>query len=289
MQIDARFYETYEMCDIISRVIRDPSEHLIKLEAFHCDGNWTWLTNPFEKYSALHKFIEYIVREVHAEQANAFDLVEGQRLAASFQSVPAALVDMQPEKLPIEFALDHYGISYKSFTVYLEEHGKTFQSSTEDDVYCYMQDTWLTEAYDRLLDQIVKEVFHILFQNRILLLAFNEYVASIVACATLSELESIIAERFRDNGTLKRYRPPIWAQRAVFYRDRGRCVLCDKDLTGLSNIGNIENYDHIVPLVRFGLNDVSNLQLLCVDCNQREKSGKTAITSSTYQSWYKYG
>jgi 5-methylcytosine-specific restriction endonuclease McrA len=81
-------------------------------------------------------------------------------------------------------------------------------------------------------------------------------------------------------------KPPSWAQRAVFFRDRGRCVLCDKDLSGLTNLANSENYDHIVPLGRHGLNDVSNLQLLCAECNQIEKKDGHGRTSSEYQTWY---
>lgn len=38
MQIEARFYETYEMCDIVDRIIRVPSEYINLLEGFHCDG-----------------------------------------------------------------------------------------------------------------------------------------------------------------------------------------------------------------------------------------------------------
>lgn len=276
------------MCDIVDRIIRVPSEYITLLEGFHCDGGWDWLIEPFEKYSALHKFIEYVVRGVHSEQAGAFDLGKSQRITQNFKDIPEAIYFIESGKLPIEFAFDHYGIRYESFLAYLSSIGETFQSASEDDVFHHLQDTWLTESYDRLLEQTVKEVFHILFQNRTLLLAFNEYVASIVAYADQSEVDQTILGRFKASGTLKRHRPPAWAQRAVFYRDRGRCVLCEKDLSGLTNLCNIENYDHIVPLARFGLNDVSNLQLLCAECNQREKSAKAAITSNVYQSWYKY-
>lgn len=78
----------------------------------------------------------------------------------------------------------------------------------------------------------------------------------------------------------------MWAQRAVFFRDRGKCVLCDSDVSGLVSLDNIENYDHIVPLSRWGLNDITNLQLLCVPCNQHEKRDGAVITSGRYQSWY---
>jgi 5-methylcytosine-specific restriction endonuclease McrA len=59
------------------------------------------------------------------------------------------------------------------------------------------------------------------------------------------------------------------------------------DLSGLVNIENSENYDHIVPLASYGLNDVTNIQLLCSKCNKK-KSGGTAITSYKYQTWYSY-
>ncbi|WP_243748245.1 HNH endonuclease [Roseateles toxinivorans] len=58
------------------------------------------------------------------------------------------------------------------------------------------------------------------------------------------------------------------------------------DLTGLLNIDNVENYDHIVPLSSWWLNDITNLQLLCVPCNQYDKRDGVPITSGRYQSWY---
>jgi hypothetical protein len=272
----------------VDRVIRNSSDYLVRLEGFHCDGGWTGLVRPFQRYSAFHKFIEFVVRDVHSDQVEAFDLQANQRIFKNFRDIPDALFDLQPSKLPIEFAFDHYEIAYQSFVEHLANTGRDFLSASDDDLYHFMQDTWLTEPYDRLLDHTVKEVFHVLFQNRALLLAYNEYVAGIVRGARRDHIEDFPDDLFTGNGTLKRFRPPAWAQRAVFYRDRGRCVLCDKDLSGLLNLANVENYDHIVALAQCGLNDVSNLQLLCAECNQQLKSGHAAMTSSVYQSWYSY-
>ena len=288
MKIEARFYETYEICEIIDQILRDQIEYLLKLEGFHCDGQWISLAQPFEKYSAFHKFIEFVLREVHSEQACAFNLQDGQKTEKNYQDIPGALLDLKPEKLPIEHAFDHYGISYQSFVEHLTENGKSFQTANDDDVYQFMQDTWLTEPYEALLEKTVKEVFHVLFQNRELLLNYNNYVSSFVERYSQEELADLPKDLFNSNGTLKRLHSPSWAQKAVFFRDRGRCVLCDKDLSGTTNLENIENYDHIVPLARFGLNDVTNLQLLCAECNQQEKRDKAAFTSRVYQSWYSY-
>ena len=42
-----------------------------------------------------------------------------------------------------------------------------------------------------------------------------------------SEIKSLI----KMNGTLKRQRIPNWVKKAVYFRDRGQCVLCGKDLS----------------------------------------------------------
>lgn len=288
MHIEARFYETYELCAVVDAVLTNRFDHLIKLEGFTCDVQWAAWVQPYTQYSVFHQFIEFIVRNVHDEQAEAVDMAERKGVEAAFADIPAALDDLKPVKLPIEAAFDRYGIDYQSFGEFLGDSGRRFQNADEDDIYEFMNEIRLSEAYVKLLDQMVKEVFHVLFQNRSLLLTFNEYISDILSNACLGDSEDLDLSRFISGGVLRRVRPPVWAQRAVFFRDRGRCVLCDQDLSGLTNLANVENYDHIVPLSRFGLNDVSNLQLLCESCNQHEKRDGSAVTSNRYQSWYRY-
>lgn len=288
MRIEARYYETYELCGIVDQVLRDPFEFAGGLKGLTCDDGWVELTTPFEKHSALHKLITFVVRNVHHEQIESFDLAERQRYFENLKDLPESLQEMGLTKLPIECALDAHDIPHETFVEHLASIDKTFASASDDDLYHFVQDTFLTEDYDRLLDPTVKEVFHIVFQNRGLLLSFNHYAAGVVARANLDRIADMPMNRFEADGTLQRHRPPQWAQRAVFFRDRGRCVLCDKDLSGLTNLSNVENYDHIVPLARFGLNDVSNLQLLCAECNRATKDAGPAVTASTYQTWYSY-
>ena len=273
MHIEARFYETYELCEAVDAVLTNRSDHLVKLEGFHCDDQWAAWARPYRKYSVFHQFIEFIVQEVHAEQADAVDMTERKNMLTTFENIPTALNDLNLKKIPIEAAFDHYGIDHQSFDDFLRDSERCFNEAEDDNIYEFMNEVRTSEAYDKLLDQTVKEVFHILFQNRSLLLAFNGYVSDILSNARHDEVEDLNLSMFKPNGVIKRVKPPVWAQRAVFFRDRGRCVLCDQDLSGMTNLANIENYDHIVPLNRFGLNDVSNLQLLCKRCNQQEKRG----------------
>jgi 5-methylcytosine-specific restriction endonuclease McrA len=90
---------------------------------------------------------------------------------------------------------------------------------------------------------------------------------------------------FARPGMLRRVHFPSWVQRAVFFRDRGMCVICNKDLSGIVAIGSEEHYDHIIPLALGGLNDVTNIQLLCRECNASKRDGEPA-TSNRYEAWY---
>ena len=47
------------------------------------------------------------------------------------------------------------------------------------------------------------------------------------------------------------------------------------------NQTEFERYDHIVPLASHGANDVTNLQLLCEECNLK-KSARSEPVSSLY-------
>ena len=49
-----------------------------------------------------------------------------------------------------------------------------------------------------------------------------------------------------------------------------------------------QRFDHIVPLASGGLNDITNIQLLCDPCNAT-KSAKPIAPSDTYRRWYELG
>jgi hypothetical protein len=135
-------------------------------------------------------------------------------------------------------------------------------------------------AFRQLLNKIARDVFYIYFGNRDLLLHFNQIVSDIILD------HDFPTDKLNIKGKIKRKNIPQWVKKAVFSRDKGRCTLCTKDLTGLIAVDQRQHYDHIVPLNLGGVNDPTNIQLLCETCNL-EKSGNDIETSKLYLTWWK--
>lgn len=135
------------------------------------------------------------------------------------------------------------------------------------------------EAFIELFERMTEEAFHVLFANRNFLLRFNKLVAEQIK-ETEYPRTTLTAK-----GTLKRRAIPEWAKKAVYHRDKGRCVFCNTDLTYLINTLNQSNLDHMVPLDKFGSNDPCNIQLTCERCN-KSKRAKDASTSNQYFPWW---
>ncbi len=285
--LEAKFYETYYFCNIIRNVLYDRFSFLIKLDGFYGDQAIFYLLEPFQKYSTLHKFIEFVVVDIYYETTSDVDIESMKKTYYDFSGFSIALEGIEPTKLPIELAFEFHEIEYESFEIHLDFCNKGFVDCDEDDVYDYICELRNSEAYEKLIDQTTKEIFYILFQNRELMLVFNEMISSTLELRLNERIPEEVKHLFKKSGVLNRKTIPKWVKRAVYFRDRGCCVICRKDLSGILNLENVENYDHMVPLARHGLNDVSNIQLLCYECNQKKLAGK-AVTSNIYQSWYSY-
>lgn len=100
------------------------------------------------------------------------------------------------------------------------------------------------------------------------------------------EMNNDESDYLKKDGVLKRVNIPQWVAKAVFFRERGRCAFCDQDLSGIFSTQPESHLDHIVPLNLGGINDISNIQLLCKPCNL-SKSGIYIRTSNRYETWYK--
>lgn len=136
------------------------------------------------------------------------------------------------------------------------------------------------DEFNELFNEIAVDVFYLLFANRSLLKDFNLIVAKEV------QKIKIPSQNLTDKKTIKRANIPKWVKDAVYLRDKGRCVKCTKDLSGIVGSHNKRHYDHIVPLNLYGPNDPTNIQLLCSDCNLK-KSGNIIETNDLYSPWWK--
>jgi hypothetical protein len=116
--------------------------------------------------------------------------------------------------------------------VRLERNITSWRESSKVANACYeyfLEQVRLSESYDRLLNQLADEVFHIVFLNREALSGLNSLIASYVRELHPSDVDddfgfgAILED---GGGRLKRCSIPSWAQRAVFFRDHGICTQC---------------------------------------------------------------
>lgn len=135
------------------------------------------------------------------------------------------------------------------------------------------------KKFELLADKLCDDVFYILFSNRKLLQQFNIIISRDFEKFKFSKNE------LTNKGKIKRTNIPRWVKKAVYHRDKGRCVICTTDLSGVINKLETQNFDHIVPLYLFGVNDPTNVQLLCKKCNA-EKLNKNTNSSSIYEHWF---
>ena len=128
--------------------------------------------------------------------------------------------------------------------------------------------------------KLVDGAFYILFGDRNSLLLFNKLISTQIQKLTPQDMPQM-----REIGILSRPNNiPKWLQNAVFHRDKGRCQLCQKDLSPRINPSVDPQFDHMWPLAKSGANDVTNFQLLCSVCNQKKNTD--AITSNEYYAYW---
>lgn len=284
--LDHRHYRTYEIAIGISRAV-GPSADLRDLESLK-DGIADFLP-PWQKETAVHKFARFVaddmfLKDTDGRYVEAYECGSGTNRTRRY--------------LPVDVAMRGYGIGSGEMFEIPERHGREVHegnivrwedSRVADACYAYTLDLQSTADYDDLLAQIADEVFHTIFPNRVLLTRLHEILSGYVRDQDpewFAEEEPAIAKLLlAKGGRLKRVAPPRWARRAVFFREQGHCAACGADLTGLLDPLPAAQFDHIVPLSMGGLNDVSNLQLLCQPCN-REKSAEPIQPSAHLRRYY---
>lgn len=261
-----KFTDTYYICSCVREIVRNPFGYLRFFDDIWCDGKVLNYVDGFSKAgNGLEIFISECIWKIYEEltaKVTEEDIIH-RRSAGG------------PAKLTIEVLFDLYKIKYRPF---MDAHRKDGLSPGE---YFYEVDSEFHELNERL----TKEVLNILFFDRHFLKMFNELLSEHLK--EFVELHLVDNEYkfpdefsclFTSRGRLKRKCPPKWLRKAVYYREHGCCAICSTDLSGIFTNLKTENFDHIVPLDRFGSNDVSNIQMLCSQCNnsKRASSNKTS-------------
>ena len=119
---------------------------------------------------------------------------------------------------------------------------------------------------EKAAELITESAFHLLFSDRDFLFNFQSFVATAISPMEKADFSSVMAKK----GVVKRPKYlPVWLRNAIFHRDKGRCQLCFRDLTGLltPNYSGEIHLDHMLPLEHSGSNDPTNFQLTCKECN----------------------
>ena len=256
------FQDTYYICQMVHRSLQN-SAFLRNIDDFMGDARGTRLLQSYPKFTPLHEYIEYVVEDVINED---------------YEQKYGDVFDEKHFIHDHSLWVDHLLKAHDYECNYL--NWAKLRSKNDDKGYLdYLYDK---DILPDLIEQVALEVFHILFANRSVLFNFCQHAAGCI----LNMGPDLEPEKFNDKGYLNRVSPPQWAKNAVYHRDKGMCVQCKIDLTKLINQRNDLNYDHIVPLAQGGMNDVTNLQLLCRECNAK-KSDKLVTINKHYESWYK--
>ncbi|AWC93601.1 TPA: HNH endonuclease [Morganella morganii subsp. morganii] len=272
-----KHYESYYFCNVIKNILNDQLSYVRGLNDYYGDGNSAVFNIAFPKWSHFHNFIEFIFDAIYDEffyNINYYSQLEKHKNYDGREN-------SWPENFTVH--ITSFNNIHKSYLQYLKNINVVLSKSTVSEFERFLDVFYRSEEFQEYKEKTTKEVFYILFGNRLILQTYNEMIAEV----RRSDWDSAYYDvKFTTkNGYLKRVAIPKWVQKAVYYRDKGRCVFCKKDLTGLINIYNKSNYDHIVPLAIFGINDVSNIQLLCESCNKK-KNSNNCESSNDYFPWY---
>lgn len=268
------YYNVYYYCNIIDNLLHlfTTSIDWTSTAAQFKESLYEGEIENFSKYSILHIFLDYAIRTLISEEDekelgviqeryyddHAEHMDVKQRLDYAFMSQYN-----HKNRLWIDRLLQNYSKKSECFYEYLE--GKNIDNFDDE----YNNFCFLNGEFDEAVLNLSRELFYVLFQNRDFLYRFNYYIAS-------------------DERRYERCSIPNWVKRAVKYRDRGKCVCCGNDVSGVLDVEdeNSAHYDHIVSLKNGGLNDVSNIQLMCRPCNLKKSA--ESFTNTKYKDWYDF-
>lgn len=146
---------------------------------------------------------------------------------------------------------------------------------------------WMDYSADnneKITELVIHSAFQFVFQDRKFLHDFHLELTDFIE-HEMDFIKKKYPDYVTSKGRLKRQYFPEWLKSAVFYRDKGTCVMCRCDLSNLVRSQNKIHIDHIVPLDLYGTNDASNMQLLCETCNTYKGARSTATNTINVPFW----
>lgn len=269
--LQMEYFETYYYANIVHTILNNRIDFGRNLNNWHEDSEVELFLQPFSKFSVLHEFAYFVITSVMYENMDNIALDQ--------------IVKNPMSQLWVDNALHHHGIHTQGFCGWLQEKSISLDKIMDKHVQHYYEDLDSTGQIHELITHLSNEVFYILFANRLLLANLNEYISWIVQDMEKDYLDPEHVSLLQKDGVLARVNIPKWVRRAVFFRDRGMCAACNRDLSGLVTVESPKHFDHIIPLAQGGINDVTNIQLLCEKCNLT-KGRKPITTSNRYEAWY---
>lgn len=242
------FSESYAFADKVRKSIFE-DEYIIE-PADTASNIELQITKP-QKQTLLHDYIRYVVED---------------NLSYYFSGPGWDYSEIEP----VITMLDSHRVAYYDLEQYIKDLYREDDSGATIEVTEDLKEKYKFEyvAYiesllpETLTPIIVAEVFTLLFSDREAMKAFNLKIA-----------------KYLCEKTTRCTYWPKWLERALFCREKGLCALCKCDLSSIYHTQGRLAVDHIVPIALFGVNDPTNLQILCESCNGK-KSGSEIITSN---------
>lgn len=233
-------------------------EFIIKL----LNENIDMIMKPLKR-TLLHSFIGefydiYILNEFYYFEDSIFDNGEYNNLHSLFEQMRMILEDCGSSvyewEEKINKLITKIDLEYEKDTPIIKPLEKDVKKLIDD-----MRSAILT-----LENDIVENVFFLLFSNKKFLFDFNLMISEYV---TPHNLSKDIFNEF--NHIIRCTSIPKWLKNGILYRDRATCQQCGADLSNslfIQESGRL-HFDHIIPLEKGGTNDSTNFQLLCSTCN----------------------
>lgn len=281
IKFEMKYFNTYYFCSLIEDLVETSDLDFAPLLSEFDTSYLEIQPADFSKKSALHEFCYWVIERLCYEKIRYTEDEINENLCGDTDDINKILNDNNK----IFFKQRGFANQDRYKYSIIEMAIMNYCDGRIERLRDWLIANWNNNKYDEItveyieyLDEkglyfdiiwnIVNEVVYLLFQNRKFLLHFNEWLAEM------------------HNYKIVRKAPPKWVQRAVFHREKGRCVICNRDLSGIIDIEEdfAVHLDHMVPIEEGGLNDFSNMQLMCQQCNL--KKGMKAYTNTIYRFWF---